>query len=246
MSQDQASTPEALPSKETHVPHKRTDKVVLRSFPKVVMLYPTWFMSILAGLVSTLWLDEPSGKLGLWFLVILSLNLIVLSFDFPRTSSFTLLFLVIAVIFGGLWLNQRWEFLPFLSRFWQSLQPKADAQFYWLFAIAMGVIYVFVFFDTRFDYWEIMPNEIIHHLGVLGNVNRFPAPQLKMEKEITDVFEFFLLRSGRLLLHPSSEPRAIVLENVPNINRREQEIQSLLGVLDVHVHSGAEPSDDGA
>jgi hypothetical protein len=61
-----------------------------------------------------------------------------------------------------------------------------------------------------------------------------------MEKEITDVFEFMLLRSGRLLLHPSTERRAIVLDNVPNINKREREIQGLLGVLDVHVHSGPE------
>jgi hypothetical protein len=108
----------------------------------------------------------------------------------------------------------------------------------------MTVIYVFVFIDTRFDYWEVMPNEIIHHHGVLGNVNRFPAPQLKLEKEITDVFEFLLLRSGRLLIHPSTERRAIVLENVPNINRREDEIQALLRVLDVHVHTDHELQQD--
>jgi hypothetical protein len=203
-------------------------------------MYPTWLMAILAGLL-TQWNPERFGAgVGLWFVIVISLNLVVLSFEFPRTTSFTLLFLIVAIIFGALWINVRWEFLPQLAHLWRSLQPQANNQFYWLFAIAMAIIYVFVFIDTRLDYWEIMPNEIIHHLGVLGNVNRFPAPQLKMEKEITDVFEFMLLRSGRLLLHPSTERRAIVLDNVPNINKREREIQGLLGVLDVHVHSGPE------
>lgn len=216
----------------------RPDKLVLRSYPKVVLLYPTFLMAILGGILSS-W-GEVTSAITLWFIIVMSLNLVVLSFEFPRTTSFTLLFLVVAVIFGALWLNHRWEFLPRLAEFWRKLQPQANGQFYWLLSTAFSLIYVFVFVDTRFDYWEIMPNEIIHHMGILGNVNRFPAPQLKMEKEITDVFEFFLLRSGRLLLHPSTERRAIVLDNVPNINRREQEIQSLLGVLDVHVHGAAD------
>jgi hypothetical protein len=221
----------------------RHDRIVLRSYPKVILLYPTWLMAIVGGILSS-W-ENLAPHIGLWFIVVLTLNLVVLSFEFPRTSSFTLLFLIVAVIFGSLWINQRWEFLPQLAELWRSLQPVANSQFYWLFAIALGIIYIFVFIDTRFDYWEIMPNEIIHHLGVLGNVNRYPAPQLKMEKEITDVFEFFLLRSGRLLLHPSTERRAIVLDNVPNINRREKEIQQLLGALDVHVHSDAEVPAEG-
>jgi hypothetical protein len=217
----------------------RPDRIVLRSYPKIILLYPTWIMAVVAAILTRL--DGDSfPHLGLWFLVVMVLNLIVLSFEFPRTTSFTLVFLIIAVIFGSLWINARWEFLPLLANFWRNLTPHADSQFYWLFAIALGLIYVFVFIDTRFDYWEIMPNEIIHHLGVLGNVNRYPAPQLKMEKEIIDVFEFMLLRCGRLMLHPSTERRAIVLENVPNINKREREIQSLLGVLDVHVHAASE------
>jgi hypothetical protein len=127
-----------------------------------------------------------------------------------------------------------------LKEFTEMLQPRAGGQFYAVLAGGMILIYLFVFLDTRFDYWEIMPNEIIHHHGVLGDVNRFPAPQLKLEKEITDVFEFFLLRSGRLILQPSSERRAIVLDNVPNINKRELEIQNLLRALTVHVHNDEE------
>ena len=243
MSQGQSPSPTPSEPKPSGPRQKRPEKVVLRSYPKVLLLYPTWFMSILGGILSA-W-PSMNTTVGLWFLLIFGLNLIVLSFEFPRTTSLTLVFFVVAVIFGALWINYKYyPFLPFLSDLVAKLEPSANAQFYWLFAGILGLIYLFVFIDTRFDYWEMMPNEIIHHLGILGNVNRFPAPQLKMEKEITDVFEFMLLGSGRLLLHPSSERRAIVLDNVPNINRRERDIQGLLGVLDVHVHTSIESGDD--
>ncbi|MBI3469025.1 MAG: hypothetical protein HY000_38975 [Planctomycetes bacterium] len=252
-------------------PRSRPEKVVVRSYPKIVLRYPTWIAAILAGILMS-WLETAKGhkqdlsggpaasaeygdegnvhkgaeaiardwRIGFWFLLIVGLNLIVLAFDFPRTTSLTLVFCIVAIVFGALWINYKHQFLPILNEWVHALNPFADATFYWTVVGILLVIYIFVFIDTRFDYWEIMPNEIIHHLGILGNVNRYPAPQLKLEKEITDVFEFFLLRSGRLLLHPSTERRAIVLETVPNINRREDDIQALLRVLDVHVHQDVE------
>jgi hypothetical protein len=60
---------------------------------------------------------------------------------------------------------------------------------------------------------------------------------LRIDKEITDVFEYLLLRSGRLILHPSNERRAIVLENVFFINRREEDLTRLLGALQVQVRT---------
>lgn len=241
MSDDVAVQPSAGTSGKK--PVERPDKVLLRSYPKIVLLYPTWVVSILAGICTTV-SEQSTTACTLTFLVVATLNLIVLSFEFPRTTSLTLLFLIVAVVFAALWVNYKWEFLPALKDMLSRLDPQANSQFFWLLATAMLVIYALVFIDTRFDYWEIMPNEVIHHHGILGNVNRFPAPQLKLEKEIVDVFEFFLLRSGRLLLHPSTERRAIVLENVPNINRREEEIQALLRVLDVHIHTTGEVAQD--
>jgi hypothetical protein len=217
---------------------RRPERVVLRDYPKIVLLYPTFHAAIVCGFATWFWKESADVICGRAFLIVSMLNLIVLSFEFPRTTSLTLLFFIIALVFGAIWINQHVvTFLGPLRDLVQKLQPAANAQFYWLFAAGLGVIYALVLVDTRFDYWEVMPNELLHHHGILGNVNRFPAPQLKLEKEITDVFEFFLLRSGRLLIHPTNERRAIVLENVPNINRREQEIQNLLRVLDVHIHS---------
>ena len=81
------------------------------------------------------------------------------------------------------------------------------------------------------------PNELLHHHGVLSNLERFPAPHLRIDKEINDVFEYLLLRSGRLILQPSEERRAIILDNVPFIERKEETITRMLGALQVQVRT---------
>ena len=102
-----------------------------------------------------------------------------------------------------------------------------------LIRVVLGAV---VLVHRYIDYWELLSNELIHHHGMLGNLERFPAPGIKLEKEINDVFEFMLLRSGRLVLTVPYENRAIVLDNVPHINRVERFIKEVLGVTEVEVN----------
>ena len=125
--------------------------------------------------------------------------------------------------------------LPAVTDVLKELKPVANATFYWTFAAILGAIYVVVLISRRFDYWEVRPNELLHHTGLLSDLKRYSAPNLRIDKEINDVFEFMLLRSGTLILHPSQERRAIVLENIPNINRTEEKLTQMLGALQVQV-----------
>ena len=115
------------------------------------------------------------------------------------------------------------------------MHPIANATFYWIIAGIMAVLYVGMFINIRFDYWEVRPNELLHHHGVLSDLKRYSAPELRVDKEINDVFEYMLLHSGRLILHPSGETRAIVLENVPFITSKEEALTRMLGALQVQV-----------
>ena len=99
----------------------------------------------------------------------------------------------------------------------------------------LGLIYVAVVFSVRFDYWEVRHNELLHHHGILSDLKRYAAPNLRVDKEINDVFEYLLLRSGRLILHPSNEKKAIVLDNVLFINTKEERLTRLLGAIKVEV-----------
>jgi hypothetical protein len=170
------------------------------------------------------------------FLGITAVNLVILAFDFPRTTSLTLFFFIVAIVMSFvLLLTFKPGIMPFLKDAFAHLHPTANATFYWGVAAVMTAIYLAVFVSIRFDYWEIRPNELLHHHGMLSNLERLSAPNLRIEKEINDVFEYFLLRSGRLILHPSDDRRPIILDNVPFIDSKEASVTRMLGALQVQI-----------
>lgn len=227
---------------------KTVERVVLVSYPKIVFLWPSFLAALVAALYMTLSGDVPQAEaaasmptqavMGWMFLIVLTINLVVLSFDFPRATSLVIFFVIVTIVLALALVAVRYPTaLPILGRWVTAVQPEANATFYWFFVVVLGIIYLAVWIETRFDYWEVRGNELLHHHGMLSNLERFPAPQLKIDKEINDIFEFLLLGSGRLILHPSNERRAIVLENVLWINGKEQQITRMLGSLKVEVRS---------
>lgn len=211
-------------------------RVILISYPKIVFLYPTMIIAFIAGLFNVFSNETMRDVLSLVFMGVFLLNLIVFAFDFPRTTSLTLVAVIVAFVLGLLLLFRfNDQILPALANFLKLYQPHANATFYFsIVAILLG-IFTAVKVSKQFDYWEVTPNELLHHHGMLSDLERLPSPNLKIDKEITDVFEFLLLRSGRLILHPSNSPRAIVLDNVLFINKKEANITSMLGALQVQV-----------
>jgi hypothetical protein len=217
-------------------------RILLVPYPKIVFLYPTLLMALLAAIylnISRAPLD-PANKLAVivnvLFLAVFALNLVVLAFDFPRATSLTLFFFLAAIALAFVLLfTLKPNLMPLLTHWLGEFRPLADATFYWSFFGILALIYVAAMASVRFDYWEVRPNELLHHHGFLSNLERFSAPNLRIEKEINDVFEYLLLRSGRLILQPSDERRAIILENVPFIDRKEVLITRMLGSLQVDV-----------
>lgn len=230
---DEASPEQAAPDPQ------ETKKIFLVSYPKIVFLYPTFLAALVAGIyMLTIGNEETTSAhtVSLVFLIIMALNLVVLSFDFPRTTSLTLFFFFVAVIIG-LWSLFRFnpDLLPAVTGIIAAMTPFANSSFFFTITGLLLLVYIGVAISVKFDYWEVRPNELLHHHGFLSDLERFSAPSLRIDKEINDVFEYMLLRSGRLILHPSNERRAIVLENVFFINRKESEITQMLGALQVQV-----------
>lgn len=218
-------------------------RIYLVSYPKIVFLYPTFVMALLTGIAMSFAIkDYPDATkefqkgMSLAFLCILGVNLVVLSLDFPRTTSLTLFFLAVAIVLGGVLLFTFYpNLLPSFLGVLGSLRPVANAQFFYLIAGILGVIYLIVLVSVQFDYWEVRPNELLHHHGFLSNLERFPAQNIRVEKEITDIFEYVLLRSGRLILTAQGSARPIVLENVLFIGQKEQALTKMLAALQVSV-----------
>ena len=155
---------------------------------------------------------------------VFTFNLLVVSFEFSRMLSVALFLFSLAIVFMGMWLG----FLDGLFKFLGNIQPHADPAFFFFVFIVFTVIYVFVFFQTRFNYWVVRRNELLHKHGFLGDVKRYHAQGVKLDKEIPDILEFVLLRSGSMVLHMEHEDRAIVLENIIGINKKEDEVKAIL------------------
>jgi hypothetical protein len=218
-------------------PRKRIDRIIIRPWPKIVFLYPTFITALILWFVSALSVHGHEGSEGLGnvFMLILFVNLMVFSFDFSRIKSITIVIAIIAVVAIIAWLNTKWQVLAGLSSVFGGIDMRMNTQFFGFFAGFLAFIYLVVLINSRFNYFEINHLEILHHHGYLGDIKRLPTTGLQFDKEIYDMLEFLLLRSGRLILYPQGLRQAVVIDNVLSVNKVEEGIKELLSVMAVTV-----------
>jgi hypothetical protein len=209
-------------------------EVVLRPLPKAVFLYPTFLATLAMGVVMHYW-PEHGVTGAIVFLAILFVNLGVLALDFPGIWFVALFISLVAAGLAGFLIDAHVvEFLPWAISLGRNLEPVANEQFYFAMAAGIGIIFaVVLLLVIRFNYWTITANEITHCHG-FGKSDNFPLPGPTMQKDLTDMFEFLLLRSGRLTIHLKDGPD-IILENVPRINVAHRRIQTMMEATNVHV-----------
>jgi len=220
----------------------RSQKLVIRSWPKMIFLWPTAIVALLAGIVTGLaegWADT----FGHIFVVCFFLNLAVLTFDFPRSTSLTIFVLVITIVLGVVLLNQQFGIIEPLQKWLASLDVNATREFYIGIFASMLILYIGMAIVTRFDYWELTSNELIHHTGLLGDVERFSTAGLKLNTELNDVFEYILAGAGRIIINIPGQQRPYVLDNVLRINRVLFVSQELLSRRIVEVSSSSNNRD---
>lgn len=217
---------EKTPDLTSSTGSNKVERTVLRPYPKVVYFYLTWLAALACGIITGTIDDSAkvANTCAFIFLWIFAFNLLVVSFEFSRMLSVAVLFLSLAIVFLGLWLG----FLDGIFGFLTKVKPSANHQFYFFVFITFTLVYLFVFLQTRFNYWIVRRNELLHKHGFLGDVKRYHAQDVKIHKEIPDVFEYLLLRSGSMILHPKGEDRAIVLNNIIGIQRKEAEVKEIL------------------
>jgi len=214
------------------------ESIIIRPWPKVVFFYPSFVAACLAFLLSLLGVEAK--LLGNAFMLVFCLNLLVFSFDFSRIKSITIVISVIAIVLLGLWIDTKWD-ISFLGRLIGSIDIHMSTSYYATYAAFMGFVFLLVFVNSRFDYFEVNAREILHHNGYLGDITRWSTEGLEMNKEIYDMVEYLLLRSGRLIFLPASSKKAIVLDNVAKVNQIEERVNDLLSVVAVRLNQRPGP-----
>jgi hypothetical protein len=190
--------------------------------------------------------NSRQNKLALLFLITFALNMLILSFDFPRFTVVAGVLVGTTVLFFLLWLSYLMDWLHPLVRALDSLYLVANSSFYGVFALILAMMYGIIFVTRWLDYWEFLPNEILHHHGPWSDLERYPTTNLKFDKEIPDIFEHFIFGSGRLVFRVANENKAIVLDNVMHINRKEQALKQIMSRMEVRITPDTDQESAGA
>ncbi len=178
--------------------------------------------------------------LGMAFFVVFFLNLMIMAIDFPRFTIIAVILTAVAVTFFLLWLNVWFNIIPSLVNLLERVFAYANSMFYTLMAVAIGLNFAIIWVTRYLDYWEILPNEILHNHGPFSDLERYPTMNLKFSKEIPDILEYMLLRSGRLVMHIQNERKAIVLDNVLWIDHKESQLKQLMSRMEVRITTDQE------
>jgi hypothetical protein len=184
----------------------------------------------------------PQNLLAMLFLGMFAFNLLVMALDFPR---FTLVAVILGVLFSlffVLWLSAyfEWNLLTPIHAIFSGIYAVANKGFYLMVFVTLFLVFLIIYVTRWLDYWEVLPNEILHHHGPLSDLERYPTMNLKFDKEIPDVLEWVLLGAGRLVLHVPNVAKALVLDNVIMITSKEEALKKVMSRLEVRVTSDQE------
>jgi hypothetical protein len=219
------------------------DRIIIRPFPKVVLLWPIMVVSLLFFVLGSEYgearkpLVDPS-ILGWWWMVVFFLNLMVHTFDFGRANLIAVVALLGAVLLG-LWvwdLQTEAAIYGNIYNFFGEQELTMHANTYAMIAGVLAVLMLMAFITTRFNYWVLSPNQLTHKHGILGDERHYSTLNMAVEKEIPDVFEFILFGSGRLIFKPgvgAESNKSLVVDNVFRVNKLEQRVREFLGVIRV-------------
>ena len=145
-------------------------------------------------------------------------------------------------MFFILWLGAYFELdlMKPIHAIFSGIYAVANTGFYFMVFVTLMLVFAVIYITRWLDYWEILPNEILHHHGPLSDLERYPTMNLKFDKEIPDVLEWVMLGAGRLVLHVPNVSKALVLDNVLFISAKEKALKSVMSRLEVRVTTDQE------
>jgi len=214
--------------------------VILRSWPKIVLMLPTMFMAIACGIVMSIY-GLPASDVGfssihlinLVFLLVLAINLMLLLYDLSLRGFLIVALSIIALVLGLFLINQSRPGVFEAIGGALSVRVAANSAFYFLFAVVLLVNLIIAWIITRFHYWVVEHNEIIIHKGFMHEQERHPTSTARFTLEIDDVVEYALFGSGKLVFTFSDEKRSRELTTVLRIRSKAHQLDLLLGRMAV-------------
>jgi len=223
----------------------KMDQVILRNFPKAIFFTPLFLVSVIFWIIQS-FLTDLNPWLGIIWVVIFFSNFTVTALDFPSYRVLILILAVVIVVLLALFLG----LIPTLKQLGivgQNFRIGLPAEFYMIMTIILGLILFYmimtiilglilglVMLSTRFDYYRIERNEVIHKTGFFSTtLERYPVRGLRVKKEIPDLFEYLLFKAGTITLIFAKNNKIVHLNTVINVKKKAERIDFLLSSLNV-------------
>ena len=243
---------EYLESSETTLTSEKPEKefeaelqdVVVREYPKTVLLYPMILTSLIlavAALLVSLFILDPILQttwlftIGFIWFVLFFFNLLIVTFEFGKSVSVAIALILVIIVLVVVLILTQYGIGPLTGINPAALRLFISVEAYLAFFLLFSFLLFLSWIKTRIYYFKITPNEIIYKKGIMGDVERYGTSNVMVHKEIPDVFEFLLLRSGRLSFNVPGRKAPIILDNVPRINTIEVKILYLLRRIEVDI-----------
>lgn len=215
--------------------NEATNVIRIRPYPKIIFYYPT---VILAGVYSLLFLFGFSAESNPWpnlvFVIIFALNTLVFAFDF----SVQMTIIIGVVVLLGSTIIALLNWFSAIGGWFLVFNPMMNDHFYYFYFLFFIIVFILVYIRTRFNYFDIRHNELFHKHGFLSDTQRINAPHLSYKREIVDVFEYFLLRAGRIKIM-SRDREPFILETVIGIKKIDKKLGEILSKMKVTFDDGS-------
>ncbi len=243
---------EYLESSETTLTSEKPEKepeaelqdVIVREYPKTVLLYPMIIISLIlaiAAMLVSLFILDPILQttwlftIGFIWFVLFFFNLLIVTFEFGKSVIVALALILVIIVLVVVLVLTQYGIGPLTGINPAALRLFISVEAYLTFFLIFAFLLFLSWIKTRIYYFKITPNEIIYKKGIMGDVERYGTSNVMVHKEIPDVFEFLLLRSGRLSFTVPGRKAPITLDNVPRINTIEIKILYLLRRIEVDI-----------
>ena len=214
------------------------ERMIIRTYPKIsVMLYTLGILALIFGIVELIApFTEVYRALGLVFVLAYFFLTLTMAFEFTE-AKFLLIIALIAILVLLYVLLGYMGILPSgggLENVYEQLYLIIEPQAYLGIAIVSFFVLFLIWLSTRFNYWIIEPNQVIHRTGIIGKIERYSTSEMKFAIDIKDVFEYiFFFGSGTLILDFPTERRTFALALVPKIKEVEEKLKRILGYVEV-------------
>ncbi|MHA1595500.1 MAG: hypothetical protein ACTSXJ_04340 [Candidatus Baldrarchaeia archaeon] len=222
-----------MSSTETKREQGELEKIIIRSYPKVIAIIPSAVMAVIFGIVEW-FVPTLATTLGLAFIALFLFNVLVMAFEFDEMKTLALIFLIVIIVLLYIVFS---PYMPVtagaigkaLLGLNLTFSPEA------FLAIGIGTLFILflVWLSRRWNYWIIEPNQISHRVGLFGKVERFSTTGMRYHIEISDVFEYLIFGCGKVTFFFPTERKAITLEMVPHVKKVDQLMGKLLGIIEV-------------